>query len=272
MPPITICLLARKGGTGKTTMALNLAGSFVNSGLRVLLLDLDGQGSLSRCLLGPAKVESTHPANTIAGLFDPRFDPSPDDILLSTRFERLSLVASSDALEAFNRPTPTESGEAQFVIRRFLDEVTSRFDMVIVDTGPNTQGLLAWAALAASDFVLTPVLADPFGSHAITHVQRLVEEVQVRVNRKLRIVGHLLNMIQKNAVQQAYEQTLRQIHGGQILSTTVPLLAPYREAIAERAPITLLKPKVKASKLIAEVAEEIESRITAVLEPAKEAA
>lgn len=272
MPPLTISVLARKGGTGKTTTALNLAGSFVNDGLRVLLIDLDGQGSLSRCLLGPSKVESMHPANTAVGLFDPRFDPAVDEVLQPTRFDRLSLLPSNDALEAFNRSNPTEAGEAQFVIRHFLGEAHGKFDMAVIDTGPNTTGLLAWAALAASDFVLTPVLADPFGSHAITHVQRLVEEVQVRVNRKLRICGYLLNMMQKNAVQQAYEQTLRQIHGSQMFRNTIPLLGMYRQSIAERAPVTLLKPKVAASKIVKIVADEIEERITAALQPNKEAA
>ncbi len=265
MPPLTICVMSRKGGTGKTTNALNLAGSFVNDGLRVACLDLDGQGSLSRCLLGPARVESMHPANTTAGLFDPKYDPTPDDLIQPTRFDRLFVVPSSDALETFNRPSPAEAGEAQFVIRRFLDEAANRIDLAVIDTGPNTSGLLGWAALAASDFVLTPILPDPFGSHAIIHVQRLVEESQVKVNPKLRIAGYLLNMVQKNAVQQAYEQTLRQIHGGQVFTTVVPLLAPYREAIAERAPVTLLKPKVKASKVVKAVAEELEARITAAI-------
>lgn len=272
MGPITLCILARKGGTGKTTTAVNIAGAFVHNGMRVALLDLDGQGSLSRCLLGPSKVEALHPAHTVTGLFDPRFDPSPDEVLLPTRFDRLSLVPSNDALETFNRPNPAEAGEAQFVIRRFLEEASGRFDLAIIDTGPNTQGLLAWAALAASDFVLTPVLADPFGSHAITHVVRLIEEAQIKVNRKLRIIGYLLNMMQKNAVQLAYEQTLRQIHGGQVLTTTLPLLAMYRQAIAERAPVTLLKPKVAASKSVHAVVAEIEERMEAVLMPTKEVA
>lgn len=272
MPVLTVCLLARKGGTGKTTTAWNLAGSFAQDGLRAVAIDLDGQGSLSRVAFGPNQVESLHPANTSAALFDPRYDPAPDDVIRATRFDRLSVVPSSDTLESFNRPSPAEAGSAQFVVRNFLEEADKLFDIAIIDTGPNTSGLLAWAALAASDFVVSPILPDPFGSHAVIHVARLVEEVMVKVNPKLRIAGYLLNQVKKEAIQVAYEQTLRQLHGTQIFATTVPLMAAYREATAERTPITLFKPKLKASKVIKAVVEELETKITTALQPKKEAA
>jgi chromosome partitioning protein len=271
MPILTITILARKGGTGKTTTAYNLAAHYAQEGMRVLAIDLDGQASLSRVAFGPTQVETTHPAQTVAGLFDPRYDPAPPDVIQATRFERLSVLPAGDALEAHNRPNPEAAGEAQFTIRRFLDEVADDFDLAVIDTGPNTTGLAAWSALVASDFVLSPVLPDSFGTQAVIHVQRLVEAVQTRVNPRLRILGYMLNMAQKNVVNLAYEQTLRQLHGRQVLEMSVPLLAVYREAIAERTPITILKPRVKASKVIKALAEEITSRITD-LAPAKEAA
>ena len=272
MPILTLTILARKGGTGKTTTAWNLAGFYAREGLRVLAVDMDGQASLSRVAFGPTHVETTHPAHTVAGLFDSRYDPEPPDLIQATRFERLSVVAAGDALETHNRPNPETAGEYQFTIRRFLGEVAAEFDLAIIDTGPNTTGLAAWSALAASDLVLSPVLADSFGTQAVIHVQRLVEAVQTRVNPKLRILGYLLNMTQKNVVNLAYEQTLRQLHGRQVLDTTVPLLAPYREAIAERTPITLFKPRVKASKIVKALAEEINARVTEPANATKEAA
>jgi chromosome partitioning protein len=272
MPMLTLTILARKGGTGKTTTAWNLAGLYAQEGLRILAIDLDGQASLSRVAFGSTQVEKMHPAQTVAGLFDPHYDPAPAEVIQASRFERLSVIAAGDALETHNRPSPETAGEAQFTIRRLLAEVEASFDLAIIDTGPNTTGLAAWSALAASDLVLSPVLADSFGTQAVIHVQRLVEAVQTRVNPKLRILGYLLNMTQKNVVNQAYEQTLRQLHGRQVLETTVPLLAPYREAIAERTPITIFKPRIKASKIVKSLAEEITARITKPAHATKEAA
>ncbi|MDB5310658.1 MAG: soj 4 [Gemmataceae bacterium] len=262
---LTISLLARKGGTGKTTMSLSLAGAFVAGGARVLCLDLDGQGSLSRVCFGPSVVEALHPSATAAGLFDPRYDPAPDDVIRPTRFDRLAVVPSSDTLESFNRPHPAEAGEAQHVVRRFLAEVRDRFDLVVIDTGPNTSGLLGWAALAASDYVVSPILADPFGAQAVIHVQRLVEEVREKVNPKLRIAGYLVNQRKKEAIQEGYEQTLRSIHGPMIFAAVIPLMAAYKEAAAARGPVTLLKPKLKASALVQAVADELTDRMADTL-------
>jgi len=237
----------------------------------VLCLDMDGQASLSRALFGSQHVEGTHPASTIAGLFDDRYDPSPSDVIQATPFHNLSLVAAGDALESHNVPHPDQRTTEQYTLQRFLSEVHDQFDIVLIDTGPNTTGLLGWSSLAASDFVLSPVLADSFGTQSVISVQRHVEAVQSHVNQGLRILGYVLNMIQRNTVNAAYEQTLRQLHAGQVLKTSVPLATAYREAIAERAPITLLKAKTKAARVIKSLTKEIGDRIVARSE-SKEAA
>jgi len=259
MSALSISLLARKGGVGRTTTTLNLAGAFAEDSLRVLCLDLDGQASLSRAIFGSQHVETTHEANTVAALFS-GCDPEPRDIIQTTPFDGISLVAASDGLEAFSIPA-RDAGDRQWALHNFIHEVQDDFDIILIDTGPNTTVLPAWAALVASDFVLSPVLADSFGTQSVISVQRHVEEVQRGPNKNVRILGYMLNMLQKNAVCQAYELTLRQLHGPQVFETTLPLMAAFREAIAERSPITIHKPRCKAAKLIRQLAEEITDRI-----------
>ena len=256
-----ICLVGRKGGLGRTTTTLSLSGAFAQDGLRVLCVDMDGQASLSRCLFGNRHVEETHPANTVAGLFDPRYDPLPEEVIQPTRFKNISLLAAGDGLEPFGIPTTERLGEEQWVLKRFFAEVEKDFDLVLIDTGPNTTTLTSWSSLAASDYVLSPVLPDAFGTQSVISVQRLTESVQRRANPRLRILGYFINMFQKNAVNQAYEQTLRGLHGGQVLKTVVPLQVVYREAVAERTPVTILKPKVKAAKVVRELVDEVSERM-----------
>ena len=104
-------------------------------------------------------------------------------------------------------------------IRDFLDDIDGQYDIALIDTGPNTEGLSAWASLAASNFVLSPVLCDAFGTQSIISVQRLVEKVQTRANPDLEILGYFINMRQKNTVMNAYENTLRKVHGQTMLQT-----------------------------------------------------
>lgn len=269
---LTLSLLARKGGVGRTTTVFNLASAWAKEGHRCLYLDLDSQASLSRCLLGSEVVETAHPGETLAGIFDARFDPEPEEVIRATQFENLSVVSSGDALEHFNVTNPAKSGSQQFVLREFLEEVKGQFDVTLIDTGPNTCGLLSWASLVASDFVLSPVLCDAFGTQSIISVQRLTEHVQTTANPGLQIAGYFINMRQKNAVMDAYEQTLRRVHGGQMLKTVLPLAAAYRQAVVERTPLLMKKGRSKPVKTIIEFSEEVASRMLELTEQSRRVA
>jgi chromosome partitioning protein len=182
------------------------------------------------------------------------------------------VVSSGNALERFNVTNPSQAGAQQFVLRDFLEEVRSDFDVALIDTGPNTCGLLAWASLVASDFVLSPVLCDAFGTQSIISVQRLTEHVQTTVNPRLQIAGYFINMRQKNAVMDAYEQTLRRVHGPQMLTTVLPLAAAYRQAVVERTPLLMKKGRSKPVKTIIAFAEEVATRMLELTEQSRRVA
>lgn len=256
----TITILARKGGVGRTTTTLNLAGAWAKQGLRCLCLDLDSQASLSRCLLGSEATESRHPSETITAVFDPQCDPEPDTLTCPTAFDNLHLIPAGDRLEHFNVTEPWDRGKQQHVISALLSELSHRFDIVLIDTGPNTCGLSAWASLIASQFVLSPVLCDSFGTQSIISVQRLLAQVQDRTHSATQILGYFVNMRQRNAVMDAYESALRKVHGSIVLDTVIPHAAAYRQAMAERRPV-VSKGNNKAVKTIIALADEVGERI-----------
>jgi chromosome partitioning protein len=253
--------LGRKGGIGRTTTTFNLAGVWVKEGARVLCVDLDSQASLSRCLLGSEFVETTHPAETLAGVFDERYDVDPEEVIRPTAFKGLTVLPACDALERYNGADPESHRQRQFVLRDFLRSASAHFDIAICDTGPNSLGALAKAALCASQFVISPVPCDTFGTQSIISVQRLAEEVQTTINPSLEILGYYINMRQKNTVMNGYEDTLRKVHGTMIFDTVLPLAAQYRQAVAERTPLPLKKGSNIAVKTLFAFAGEINDRI-----------
>lgn len=261
---LTITMLGRKGGIGRTTTSMNLSGVWAKEGARVLCIDLDSQASLSRCLLGAEFVETTHPAETVAGIFNDRYDVDPEEVIHPTQFDGLSVLPACDALEVENVAKPHTLGDRQFVLSRFLKEASHLYDIAMIDTGPNTCGLTAWAAMTASNFVISPVLCDSFGTQSIISVQRLAEQVQTTTNPSLEILGYFINMRQKNTVMNAYEETLRKVHGSMVFDTVLPLAAQYRQAVAERTPLPLKKGSNKAVKTLFSFAEEINNRICSI--------
>lgn len=258
---MNITMLGRKGGIGRTTTSMNLAGVWAKEGARVLCVDLDSQASLSRCLLGSEFVETTHPAETVVGVFNDRYDVDPEEVIHPTQFDGLSVLPACDALEVENVAKPATLGDRGLMLSRFLRDASHLYDIAMIDTGPNTEGLTAFAAMGASQFVISPVLCDTFGTQSIISVQRLAERVQRTINPQLEILGYFINMRQKNTVMNAYEETLRKVHGSMVFETVLPLAAQYRQAVAESTPLPLKKGSNKAVKTLFAFAAEINDRI-----------
>lgn len=257
MSAVTLTLIARKGGVGRTTLTLNLAGALAEQGVRVLLVDLDGQASLSRALLGSTELESLRPQETIAAVFQ----GDTPDIIRSTDYENIQLVPSGDALEPLATAVKRDFARDQFILREFLKTAAMDADVVLIDTPPHTNLSTVWAALTASHYVLSPVPADAFGVQSISSIINLVAGVQAGPNPGLLVLGYVLSMLQRNSVNDGYRKTLRGLHGSQIFQTEIPLAAAYKEAIASRGPVTHIKKRTKAAKLIRELTGEIETRL-----------
>ena len=98
----------------------------------MLVVDLDGQASLSRTFFGNEHVESIDPALTVTSLLS-GFDPDPDDIIHATPFENISLVPACNRLEQFTSPrVPGQGSERELLIAEFLQQVHDRFDVVLI--------------------------------------------------------------------------------------------------------------------------------------------
>lgn len=151
-----------KGGSGKTTTAAHLAQYLALTGHRVLAVDLDPQASLS-------SLHGFQPElDRIKSLYDAiRYDDervSLSDIIHTTNFPGLDIVPANLELQEFEYDTPlamadrsSNAGKAFFTrIARSLEEVESRYDVVVVDCPPHL-GYLTIAALTAATSVLITI-------------------------------------------------------------------------------------------------------------------
>ena len=261
--PITVAMLNRKGGCGKTSSCHHLAGAFARDGKRVLLVDMDPQASLTQGLLGPQATEDMDKRFTVAALFDDAHDPDPDEIVRPTAFERISLAPGSNALDDYNVPRPQETGELQLALRRFLRETESDHDVTLIDCPPNLS-LCSWSALLAADLVVVPVQAEDYGAQGIIYIQRAFDLAVAHHNPRLRLAGYLVTMFNKSlGIHAAYDHQLRALYGDQVFRSVIPLAKDYKEAVAARQPVGSYKPRSAAAKAVKAVADELLERAEA---------
>ena len=261
--PITVAMLNRKGGCGKTSTCHHLAGAFARDGLRVLLVDMDPQASLTQGIFGPQATEDLPDRSTVVSLFDDGLDPDPEAIIRPTPFEGIRIVPGSNALDDYNVPRPQETGEIQLTLRRFLKEAAGTFDVALIDCPPNLS-LCSWAALLAADSVVVPVQAEDYGAQGIVYIQRAFDLALAHHNPRLRLAGYLVTMFNKSlGIHAAYDHQLRTLYGEQVFRTTVPLAKDFKEAVAARQPVGSYKPRSAATKAIKAVADELIERAEA---------
>ena len=139
----TIAIVNEKGGTAKTTTAVNLSAALGEIGRKVLLVDLDGQAASSRWL-GVEEDNRLADAIVRGGGLDP----------IETSLANVALAPSSGKLDSIAHDLrPTQGGQ----LRKVLNEIKDLFDHILIDCPPSLGNRLIGNALLAATHVIVPV-------------------------------------------------------------------------------------------------------------------
>jgi polysaccharide biosynthesis transport protein len=169
----TILITSSAPQEGKTTIAVNLAGSFAQSNKKTLMLDCD---------LRKPRVHSVFNSNRIPGVIDYLFNQaSLDEIIRPTEIENLSFIATGTI-----PPNPAEMLESK-PMHEFIDRMRERFDIVIMDSPPIIAVTDSEILATMVDGVILIVSADT------TEVDLMEKSVGLMKNDKVSFLGSVLN-------------------------------------------------------------------------------
>jgi chromosome partitioning protein len=256
---LTAC--QRKGGVGRSTLLYNLAGALAKRGLRVLLVDLDPQASISQIILSPEAVDVLPASRSIVGLLGDDYFGSARSIIQPAGIPGVDLIPGSNSLSRFNFPEPEKTGELQDSLRDTLAGVRGDYDAVLCDTPPSLE-TLAWIPAVAADVALTPTQPEALAVQELVHAGRFLERVRWARNPRLVWIGVVLTMYQPRlAVHAAFAETLKASYGELILENSVPFNVQFKECVVARQPLGYWKPKGAPAKAIDAVAGEILARV-----------
>lgn len=224
-----------KGGTGKTTTAINLAASAALSGSRVLLIDMDKQGSATQWLGHSPENEAL--VEALLG------QTSLDSIVVPTSVENLELVRASAVIQ---QDSITSEPGVQFLLREALEKMSPR-DWIVLDA-PGDLGPITIMSLTAATDVVIPVPAGGMELDEVPKVKATIAKVQQRLNPSLAIAGVLLTQVRiygKHSsilAREVGEQLRQDFPTGDLFSTFVRDDLRFREAPAARQPMALYDP------------------------------
>ena len=232
-----MAVLSLKGGVGKTSVVLGLAGAALQRKIRTLVVDLDPQGNCTAAL-DPDATKCTL-ADVVA---DPELSVLRSAIGPSGWGEGLDVLVSAEEAEAHNQPAPDATqlswlGHALSALDEAADtQDNPPYRLVLVDCPPSL-ALLTRSALVAANRAL--LVTEPT-IYAVAGVQRAFEAVQHERehNPHLQALGVLVNRVRVRSSEHNYRlNELREIFGPLVLPTVLPDRSVVQQAQGAGLPI-----------------------------------
>lgn len=202
----TISILNLKGGVAKTFTAANMAYELYRRGYKVLLLDNDKQGNLSKAY-GRYDAESIAPITKLLSLQW----SGTDEIVQQTDYEGIDIVTANMSL--FGATWNLTKAEKENQIERYKDFIDftaagEHYDYCIIDNPPDI-GLNVLNALAITDEVIVPVKLDNYALEGLDIVAEQIEDVKA-FNPAIRLAGVLITAYQNTDGESAGVEWLKE--------------------------------------------------------------
>lgn len=187
--PRIIAFINEKGGVGKTTVSLNVAGCLAQAGMRTLVVDIDPQGGV----LQEFKLQGTEFDDEGAALYRSIIEGAPVELLAGIR-DNLDVVVGGGALKNTEAQIVQRfaNGEMDlmFSLKRALETVAGNYDFIIIDCPPGNV-ILQNLALVAAQWIIVPTRADNSSIQNVGKVAATIQKVSY-MNPDLDTLGIVL--------------------------------------------------------------------------------
>lgn len=226
----TLAIANQKGGVGKSTLTVHLAHAALDAGLRVLLVDLDRQGSLSLSFPAPDGVPDGLAASALFSADEPAGQPQ-------RLAENLAIIRADDTLSLLNGGVRDAEKRPAHNLSRFATD----YDLCLIDT-PGAIGFnppMTVAALVAADAVVCPFSVGLYEGKGLADLWAYLKGIKTPAyNPRLRLLGLLPSKVNtKSREERDALGQLREQFGSVILPGMLAERTAVKQAIMRRRPV-----------------------------------
>ncbi len=251
-----ICFANNKGGSGKSTSCANIGYTLSAKGNKVLLIDGDMQLNLSLSFLDEERVLELAAAteNLYYGI---KNQQDLKDFIIQTPYENLDLIPSSTLMSAIEYELFTKWNREK-ILKKGLAAVLeeSYYDYILIDAPPTLGG---WVVniLAASDYLIVPVEASPWGLFGLANMFEFVDSIR-EIAPDLQILGIAITKVdaRKNYFKQTID-SLKEIPDVHVFESYIRVDSSIEWAQDNNKPVMVYKRSSRSAKEYEQLSEEV---------------
>lgn len=257
---VTICFANNKGGSGKSTTCSNVGAAMARMGKKVLLVDGDMQLNLSLSFFSEEEVlRMAAGEKNLYHAIGKQEDLT--EYIVPTEYENLDLVPSSTQMSSIEYELFTK-WQREFILKKCLQKIKDSgvYDYILIDAPP-TLGGWVMNILCASDKVLVPVEASPWGMFGLANMFDFLNEVK-EIAPSLEILGVVITKAdtRKGYFKQTLE-ILQEMEDIALLDSYIRVDSSIEWAQDASAPVVEFKKSSRSAKEYTELAKEVIERV-----------
>lgn len=273
-----ITIAIEKGGAGKTVTTSNLAYLMGDEGKKVLCVDTDPQGNLTKALSGGLSITSEEfDGKALFNLFDGFLYRETKDFIVETNYEGVDMIPCDVQTPRINRRLedlmidaerlkdgdPKKISNIGGFLYYFLNQVRDEYDYILIDTQPTRDSLLLSNAIYAADYVLIPAGCEDNSEESAFRLYYECNKMRQSTTSHLKGVGVLLVNVDKTAatdkkVQEHFKEEL----GTSLFSVFIPASKNVKTSISKFLPVCYLAKTQPVAKAYVKAYTELKKRLS----------